>query len=199
MNPLDNDILIFPTYAGVFIPMSRHFRLWYPNCIGNMELKLWSQVQNALDYVEIYWSFFQENARPWSAPLHVSSEEVMPLLLAEDSRNFATGFTRRNRSRIGFTWALVYQVLLAYSKFSIRQKNMPEDLIGASNLPLSKRENSAEFFSLSFLFKVMCQPLGQSCGYSLSVLYVHCLKGSSVLWMCLDEIIRTVQWRTCSR
>lgn len=46
MNPLDDEILIFPTYAEVFIPMSRHFWLWYPNCIVTMEVKLWSQVQD---------------------------------------------------------------------------------------------------------------------------------------------------------
>lgn len=77
-SPVENEIWIFPTYAGVFIPMSKHFWLWYPNCIVKMEFKLWSQVQDVLDYVEIYWCFFQDNARPWSAPLHVSSEEVMP-------------------------------------------------------------------------------------------------------------------------
>lgn len=47
------------------------------------------------------------------------------------------------------------KLLLISSKFSLRQNNMQEDLLGASNLAFSKWENSAEFFSLSFLFKII--------------------------------------------
>lgn len=167
MNPLDDEILIFPTYAEVFIPMSRHFWLWYPNCIVTIEVKLWSQVQDKVctrlcrDLLVLPSGKGRTMVDSTACKFR---RGWCPLLLAEVSRNFATGFTRRNRTQFHSPELCYVKLLLPSSNFIflfsneqvfIRQRNIQEDLIGASNLSFSRWENSAEFTGMSFLFEII--------------------------------------------